>query len=324
MHENLIKPLNTLVTGYSYLFSSLSGRAFNPGMPASISVELTNHCNLNCPECLSGSGQMKRGKGFMNIDLYDKVLKELSPYLYNINLYFQGEPMMHPQFFLFLEKDLNTYTIVSTNGHFLSEENSEKLAKSRLKKLIVSLDGIDQTIYSEYRRNGKASTVIRGIMNMSETIKRFHTSLKLEIQFLVNRYNEAQIPLVRHFAEDMNASLSLKSMQILRKEKIDYWQPSEEKFRRYKNENGEYVIKSSLPNRCMRLWFNPVITWEGKVVPCCFDKNADWVMGDINQDSFRDIWYGEKYKIFRNNILKGRHIIGICNNCTSGIKGVRY
>ena len=95
-------------------------------------------------------------------------------------------------------------------------------------------------------------------------------------------------------------------------------------FQRYKMEDGQYLIKNSFQNRCARLWFNPVITWDGKVVPCCFDKDAEYVMGDLNIDSFRDIWDGPKYRIFRKSILTGRHMIEMCRNCTSGLKGVRY
>jgi radical SAM protein with 4Fe4S-binding SPASM domain len=77
-----------------------------------------------------------------------------------------------------------------------------------------------------------------------------------------------------------------------------------------------------LPDRCPRLWFNPVITWDGKVIPCCFDKNAEYIMGDLKLDSFRDIWDGPKYMIFRKSILSGRSMIEICRNCSSGLRGV--
>jgi radical SAM protein with 4Fe4S-binding SPASM domain len=100
--------------------------------------------------------------------------------------------------------------------------------------------------------------------------------------------------------------------------------PSESRFRRYKFKEGEYRIKSSLPDRCTRIWFTPVITWDGKVVPCCFDKDTEYIMGDLNQDSFAEIWNGPKYRIFRKSILSGRHMIEMCRNCTSGLRGVRY
>jgi radical SAM protein with 4Fe4S-binding SPASM domain len=312
------------MSGYSYLKSSFAGNARVYGMPVSVGFELTNNCNLHCPECMSGSGQMKRERGFMEIELFKMVMKELAPYLYNINLYFQGEPMLHPLFFLFLRNSLNTNSVVSTNGHFLSQENSENIVRSGLRKIIISLDGLDQESYESYRLSGRVNTVLEGIKNIAGARKSVGSDLKIEIQFLVNRFNEDQIPRVRLLAKSVKAALSLKSMQIIEKEDAGKWLPSNEKFRRYRLINGEYVSKNTMPDRCLRLWSNPVITWDGKVIPCCFDKNADHVMGDLQTDSFRDIWDGPRYRIFRARLLTGRRTIDICRNCTSGLRGVKY
>jgi len=324
MIENLIKPVNLFRAGYSYFKSSAGGKADIKGMPVSISTELTNNCNLHCPHCFTGSGRMQREHGYMDIGLFNKVVKELRPYLYNINLYFQGEPMLHPLFYLFIGMSQAPHTVVSTNGHYLSVENSEKIALSGLNKLIISLDGIDQETYSTYRVNGKVNTVIEGIENITHAKKKHNSSLKIEIQFLVSRFNEHQIPQIRQLSKNVKASLNLKSMQIIGKEDIGSWMPLKARFRRYKIKAGKYLIKNSLPDRCARLWFNPVITWDGKVIPCCFDKNAEYVMGDLNHDSFREIWDGPKYRIFRKSILSGRHMIEMCRNCTSGLRGVKY
>lgn len=316
------KSKNLILAGFSYLKSSVTGRPELMGMPVSVGIELTNTCNLRCPECITGSGKLIRSQGFMDIGLFKSVIKELSPYLYNTNLYFQGEPMLHPQFFSFLDNTRNTNTTVSTNGHYLSTVNSEKIVKSGLNHLIISLDGMDQETYALYRKNGNLSTVIDGIKNTAEAKIRFNSKIKLEIQFLVNRINENQISQVKALARSAGASLRLKSIQVNDKKDAGRWLPLNGKFRRYTLKNGEYVIKSNLPDRCARLWFNPVITWDGKVLPCCFDKNAEHIMGDLNQDSFRDIWNGPKYRIFRKSIFSGRNMIEICRNCTSGLKGV--
>ncbi len=324
MIRHLSRFENLLLATYSYIKSYVTHSTNVHGMPLSIGVELTNHCNLNCPECLSGSGLMQRERGFMDIELYKKIMKELGPYLFSINLYFQGEPMMHPQFFDFLRVLNNPGTVVSTNGHFLDWDSSQKIVKSGLYKLIISLDGIDQKSYSVYRINGNFSTVLEGIINITEAKKKFKSALKTEIQFLVNRLNEHQIPEAKELAKRFDMNLRLKSMQVINKEKTGFWLPEKIRFRRYNRKNGEYVIESSLPDRCARLWFNPVITWDGKVVPCCFDKDAEHVMGDINNETFRQIWRGEKYMIFRKSILSDRNRVLICRNCTSGLRGVKY
>jgi radical SAM protein with 4Fe4S-binding SPASM domain len=324
MIEILIKPGNLFKAGFSYLEASVTGRADLKGMPVSVSAELTNTCNLNCPQCFTGSGLMTRKRGFMDFDLYKKVMKELSPYLYNANLYFQGEPMLHPQFFSFIGILAKVHSVVSTNGHFLSEENSERLVRSSLNRLIVSLDGIDQTTYSAYRIKGNINDVTEGLVNLAIAKKRYKSSLKIEIQFLVNSINENQIEYVRQFAKSVNALLRLKSMQIINKTEIGSWLPSGRRFSRYRMKEGEYVSKNRLPDRCARLWFNPVITGDGKVVPCCFDKNAEHVMGDLNNESFREIWDSPKFRIFRKSILSGRHMIEMCRDCTSGLRGVKY
>jgi radical SAM protein with 4Fe4S-binding SPASM domain len=324
MINSFVKPANLLLAGYSYLKGSVADTKYIKGMPPFITTELTNFCNLNCPQCSSGSGIMSRERGFMAVDLYKKIMKELSPYLYNVNLYFQGEPMLHPSFVSFIENCPGAYTVVSTNGHFLSEETSEKIVCSGLKRLIISLDGTDQKTYSTYRINGSMDKVLNGLNNITKAKEKYKSSLKIEIQFLVNRFNEHQVPLVKQLARKFHTSLNFKSMQIIDKSDISSWLPKTRRFRRYRVKEGEYVLKNSLPDRCPRLWFNPVITWDGKVIPCCFDKDAEFVMGNLNDDSFRDIWNGPKYRIFRRSILTGRHMIEICRNCTSGLSGARY
>ena len=314
------KILNSLRTAYSYAVSSVVHKPVMLGMPPAISTELTNHCNLRCPECPSGSGTMKREKGFMDPGLFRRLMKELKPYLYNTNLYFQGEPMLHPQFFSFLAESAGIRTTVSTNGHYLSGENSRVIAGSGLSRLIISLDGIDQDTYSTYRINGKVETVIGGIRNISEERRRLGSGLIIEVQMLVNRYNENQIPEIRKLADELKVRLVLKSMQIYGKESIGNWLPSGSKYSRYRMKDGEYMIRSSMPRRCARLWFNPVVTWDGKVIPCCFDKDAEFVMGDLAKQTFREIWHGQKFKDFRQRVLSEREMIGMCRNCTSGLR----
>ena len=68
------------------------------------------------------------------------------------------------------------------------------------------------------------------------------------------------------------------------------------------------------------MWSSTVITVDGKLVPCCFDKDASHLLGNIEDQSIREIWKGKDYHEFRKNVLTQREKIDICKNCSEGSK----
>ncbi|HLN21321.1 MAG TPA: radical SAM/SPASM domain-containing protein [Bacteroidales bacterium] len=315
-----MKYVNALLNGSSYILGLVLKKPLIWGMPPAINFELTNLCNLRCPECPTGSGSMKRLRGFMDPDKFSLMIRELKPNLLNANLYFQGEPMLHPHFFSFLEEVKGINTTISTNGHYINKGNAGMIAGSDLKKIIISLDGISKNTYQRYRVNGDLNTVLDGIFILSEAIIKSGSGLKIEIQVLKNKFNEHEIPELLKVAKRAGATLKIKSMQVYNICKADDWMPEDPDYSRYTRDGNTFRIKSSLPRRCARLWYNPVITWDLKVLPCCFDKDAEYVMGDLNNESFREIWHGRKLAEFRRMVLNGRENIPVCRNCTSGLR----
>jgi radical SAM protein with 4Fe4S-binding SPASM domain len=288
-------------------------------MPYSLGIELTNNCNLGCPFCATGSGLSSRKKGYMPIELFQKICRELSPYIVKTMFYFQGESMMHPGFFEMLEGARDMGAVISTNGHFLDSESCKKLSEARLDKIIVSIDGISESTYLKYRKKGNLDKVLSGIEELSYELRKRGRGKKLELQVLVNKYNEGELELLHKYSKSIGARIRYKSMQLDTGTHDINYLPRDKRFRRYDIEEGELSIRSRKPNNCYRLWTNPVITWDGKVLPCCFDKDAEYIMGDISSQSFADIWRGSKYVAFRREILSNRSGIDICNNCSEGL-----
>ena len=70
---------------------------------------------------------------------------------------------------------------------------------------------------------------------------------------------------------------------------------------------------------CYAPW---ITTYEypGKIVPCCFDKDAQNALGALSEGSFRTIWKSDAYNAFRQSILTARKDIEICTNCSEGSK----
>ncbi len=126
---------------------------------------------------------------------------------------------------------------------------------------------------------------------------------------------------VRKYCKEVGVDkLVFKTMQISSYENAVKFLPSNKKYRRYILENNSFRIKNEIKNHCFALWRTSVITWDGRVVPCCFDKDAQNEIGVVNGRAFSDIWHSEKYSNFRGKILSNRKSVSMCTNCTEGLK----
>ena len=318
--------LNAVNVYVSYFKSLIFKNPYRHGFPLSISVEPTATCNLHCPECPSGTGELKRFKGNIDFPLYKNIIDEFAPYLLNLTLYFQGEPFLNKEIFRLIEYSAiqkNVYTCTSTNGHFLDSETAKRTVKSGLDKLIISLDGTDQETYEKYRRKGDFETVVQSIKNIVSRKKELKSKTPyLVIQFLVFKFNEHQIPEIKKLSKESGVDkLELKTAQICDFENDTEFIPVNKKYSRYKKDaSGKFQIKSKLKNRCKRLWESAVITNSGDVLPCCFDKDADYVSGNMQGMRFSDINNNPASINFRKKLLKNRKQIDICRNCTEGLR----
>lgn len=309
----------------SYYYSQLTGKPVHYGLPVSIAFEPTTSCNLRCPECPSGLRSFTRPTGMLGTDLFKKTIDELHKTLLYLTFYFQGEPYLHPQFLELVQyaSSRKIYTSTSTNAHYLNDDNARKTVESGLDRLIISIDGTTQETYQQYRVGGKLEKVIEGTKNIIRWKQKTGSRTPFVVfQFLVVKPNEHQIAEVQQLARELGVdAVGLKTAQI-----YDYTDgspliPSLDKYSRYRQmPSGKYQIKSQLASHCWKMWHSCVITWDGLVVPCCFDKDAHHRLGDVSQQPFKDTWKGEAYRDFRRVLLQSRSKIEMCQNCTEGTK----
>jgi radical SAM protein with 4Fe4S-binding SPASM domain len=317
--------MNAVKIFASYHRSKLTGKTSHSGLPISISFEPTTSCNLRCPECPSGLRAFTRETGMLDPEFFKRTIDELYKDVLYLTFYFQGEPFLHPQFSEMVKyaSEKKIYTATSTNAHFLDDEKAKKIVESGLDRLIISIDGTTQETYEQYRIGGSLEKVFAGTKNVVQWKRQLKSKTPhLIFQFLVVRHNESQVDELNKLAEDIGVNeIAFKTAQVYEYEHGNDLIPLNEKYSRYKkNADGRWSIKNKLLNHCWKMWHSCVITWDGKIVPCCFDKDASHVMGSLQQKSFSEIWNGESYRNFRESLLKSRSEIEICKNCTEGTK----
>jgi radical SAM protein with 4Fe4S-binding SPASM domain len=263
-----------------------------------------------------------RPTGNLKEDFFKNTIDEIHKELMYLIFYFQGEPYINPKFLEMVQyaQSKGIYTITSTNGHFLNETNARKTIESGLDRLIISVDGTTQDTYESYRKEGNLEAVLQGARNVVKWKRELKSKTPhIIFQFLVVRPNEHQIPDIYRLAEEIGIDeVKLKSAQVYDYENGNDLIPKNDKYARYELKNGTYIVKGNIIDHCWKLWHACVITWDGLVVPCCFDKDATHRLGDLKKQTFKEIWFGSAYNDFRTRLLKGRKEIDICTNCTEG------
>jgi len=309
----------------SFYLSNILKRPIIWGLPYSISFEPTTSCNLRCPECPSGLRAFTRPTGMLNSDFFTKTIDEIHKDLIYLIFYFQGEPYLNPNFLEMVKyaNSKNIYTATSTNAHFLNDAAAKKTIESGLDRLIISIDGTTQETYSKYRVGGSLQKVLSGTANIVKWKKELKSKTPFIIfQFLVVKHNQHQIDEIKKIGKELGVDeVRFKTAQV-----YDYENdpnnliPDIEKYSRYKkNKNGINVAKNKNANHCWKFSHSNVITFDGAVVPCCFDKDASHKLGDLKKESFKQIWKNNNYQKFRHDIMKSRKNIDICANCSEGI-----
>lgn len=314
----------------SYALSNLFRRDVRMGKPFVLMVEPTNHCNLKCPLCPSGNGDMTRERGIMPFEHFKQVFEGQADRLLLLMLWNQGEPFINKNLtdMIRLASHHNVPTLTSTNVHYIkTKADAQDIVDSGLSELVVSLDGVTHETYVQYRVGGNFNRVLDGIRLLVQAKKDLQANHPvIHLQFIIMKHNEHEIETARKLARELGVDrLSLKTAQVYSDTDAKTFLPSDEKLSRYDYKAEELSTKSKISNTCRHLWYSTVINWDGAVSPCCFDKDVHYGLGDALQDpAFGKIWEGQEYTDFRNAILKDRKAVPICNNCSEGVKGMFY
>ena len=286
------------------------------GNPLKIGFEPTTSCNLRCPECPSGLRSFTRPTGMLGMDLFRAAIDELHPDLVYLLLYFQGEPYLNPDFLNMAAyaSSKGIYTATSTNGHYLSPEKARQTVESGISEVLISIDGVTQESYQAYRVGGKLDKVLDGVRNLVAA-RKAKGSLHPYI-----RPNVHEVPAIRQLGKELGVDhVALKTAQIYDFAGGHDLIPTQGQYSRYvQGADGQYQLKNPLLNQCWKLWHGAEITWDGRVLPCCFDKDAQYEMGSLQDKSFAEIWRSAAYRDFRGQLLRSRQEIDICRNCSEG------
>ena len=271
--------------------------------PRQVVMETTNRCNLNCPFCLVGRQNelmdkhgsaahdlMTRAQGTMSPEIFEAVRRNLLDFgIRKAYLHFQGEPFLNPHTPAFAKrlKEDGLEVGIFTNGQAFNEKNIAAIAEAEIDLVRFSVDGASETSYQENRVGGTFAKVRENMARLAEALKDSPT--RVEWQFLALRNNEHEIDDARKLAAELGLGFFVKGFRETDPELA----PTDPALR-----------STYLPKPCTDIYHQLGIYWNGDVVPCCYDVDGAEVMGNLTEQSLRDIWRGERYRTFRRAVAE--------------------
>ena len=124
---------------------------FLDNMPTYFWIEPTNHCNLQCIMCPSGSGKVEIEKGYMEYDFYKEIIDEISEYASAITMAVNGESLLHPKFFDMVHyvTDKNIKVLLNTNATLLNKNKAALMLESGISSISFAFDGFNKSMYEK-------------------------------------------------------------------------------------------------------------------------------------------------------------------------------
>jgi radical SAM protein with 4Fe4S-binding SPASM domain len=279
-------------------------------MPTYFWLEPTNNCNLKCVMCPTGMDMLTVDKGFMDFDLYKKIIDEISDYASAVTLAVAGESLYHPRFFEMARyaADKGVKPLLNTNATMLTPSKAEMLLESGITFISFAFDGFTKSQYEKARVGADFDKTLSNILYFLELKKKKGKDLPYCVLSILMLGLEECSP------EEQTAFMSRFDGLIdeIRIREVSTWGNS------FKDsETFSFRQKQVYHPPCSRLWSTAVISWNGNVLPCIYDSNHELTLGNIKDRSLRKIWNDEPMLKLRQSMVDGTFLeySPLCENC---------
>jgi MoaA/NifB/PqqE/SkfB family radical SAM enzyme len=292
--------------------------------PPVLVIESTNVCNLRCPLCPTGAGTLKRRPRMLKFEEFKKVVDSIGDYLYQIYFHWNGEPLLNKELWQMVEyaHKKRIGAAFDTNLNLLNKEEAKKLVLSGLDYLIMSIDGLSQETYVNYRVGGDFEKVIENIKHIVYWKRKLRMTTPLIIwQFLVFKHNLHEVDKVEDFAKHLGVDdVSIGSAVGEENHPDIYMRVVNVDRSKLILEGEEWLKYAKKWKTCDFLWFCAYVAVDGALLPCCLVYSEGTEFGNVFEEDkpFQEIWNNAKFQAARS-IFRYRkfpsNIDIICRNC---------
>ena len=279
-------------------------------LPTFLWIEPTNHCNLRCIMCPSGAGKVDIEKGYMDYGFFERIIDDIKDFASAVTLAVSGESMLHPQFFDMVRyaKKNSIKTLLNTNATLIHREKAEQLLESGIDNISFAFDGFEKSGYEKARVGASYQKTLDNILyflrlKKARRAKSPYTILSI-LMLGIDNCSDAE--------KEMFLAQFTGLVDEVRLREVSTWGKTFNKTEQFSFRQNRILYPP-----CSRLWSTAVITWNGDVVPCIYNANHEYTIGNLRNNRFTQVWNNKRMLDLRRSMLKGEYLrlSPICENC---------
>jgi radical SAM protein with 4Fe4S-binding SPASM domain len=291
--------------------------------PTRCYLEITNQCNLRCAMC--GQSWFEGKRTYIPDEVLQKF-RELYPYLEEVCVFGFGESLVDKRFFQILA-DIPSHIRKKyvSNGVLIDQATAEKMIELQLHELYISMDAATEDTYYFVRGQKVFTRIIQNIQGLMKLKKERNVQFpEVALSYTFYRRNLEEFLQYLELAhslgiEKVTGDYLIVYREELVQESLFFDQERTNKmFKVFRQKAKELNLELNIPPAfdeaqkdeksgtlipCYEPWEFVYFRSDGMIQPCCVN---DKTLGDINTQSFKDVWNGEQYQKFRKMVNSSR------------------
>ena len=306
-----------------------------------LQIEPTSRCQLRCVMCPRTIFSREWDNGDMPLSLYDKISTSFH-LVDNIHLQGWGEPLLHPEISLMIQKAkaVPCRTSLTTNGVLLSEPVSHDFIEKGLDTIVISIAGAVSETHEAIRCGSHFGQIIDNVKVLAHLkLSMKSKTPKIVLSFLMTKKNIEELPEAVLLAKDTGSDEMVATnvdyiagqyqddMKIFSCKEADseYKKIVEKALRTAKKAKITFRVYPLEMEELIMCEMNPLkivfLSHDGCVSPCVYLNlsKKGWIprifcgnyqgiqkqcFGYVGEDDFVEIWERKEYKNFREPYVR--------------------
>ena len=305
-----LKKLKALHSNIKALRNYNKRRVVLDNPPTFVWIEPTNHCNLKCIMCPNGAGMVRTEKGYLDYGLYVKIIDEIGSFASTIVLALGGESLLHPKFIDMVKyADKKRIRVcLNTNATMLNEEMSRLLLGSGLSNVSFAFDGFNKKTYESIRVGGDFEKTLNNILGFLRIRKKLKSKKPYTVLSILKIGTEG----CKKNEKDAFLKQFDGLIDEIRLRDVSSWGNTFKDSDKFTHDRYDVLWTP-----CSRLWSSICVAWNGDVMPCIYNANHEYVVGNVKESRLLDIWNSGKMVNLRKAMIDETYLdlSPLCENC---------